>query len=183
MPGRHVFLHAAPDDAGESGGDVFGQAHGLADVAHRTAAAIGDDGCGNAGAVAPVTRINVLDHFLAPFMLEIDIDVGRFLAFLGNEALEKKIDRGRVDIGDAEAITDGGIGGRAANSAVCYCLGITNVDPSTIDLLFERFVSEERKEPPDIDVDFEHEQREEVIKYIYSRYGRDRAGLAATVIT
>jgi error-prone DNA polymerase len=73
--------------------------------------------------------------------------------------------------------------GSAANSAVCYCIGITNVDPSTIDLLFERFVSEERKEPPDIDVDFEHERREEVIQYIYSRYGRDRAGLAATVIT
>jgi error-prone DNA polymerase len=73
--------------------------------------------------------------------------------------------------------------GSAANSAVCYCIGITNVDPATIDLLFERFVSEERKEPPDIDVDFEHERREEVIQYIYSRYGRDRAGLAATVIT
>jgi error-prone DNA polymerase len=73
--------------------------------------------------------------------------------------------------------------GSAANSAVCFCIGITNVDPSTIDLLFERFVSEERREPPDIDVDFEHERREEVIQYIYSRYGRDRAGLAATVIT
>jgi error-prone DNA polymerase len=73
--------------------------------------------------------------------------------------------------------------GSAANSAVCFCIGITNVDPSTIDLLFERFVSEERQEPPDIDVDFEHERREEVIQYIYSRYGRDRAGLAATVIT
>jgi error-prone DNA polymerase len=73
--------------------------------------------------------------------------------------------------------------GSAANSAVCYCLGITNVDPSAIDLLFERFVSEERREPPDIDVDFEHERREEVIQYIYSRYGRDRAGIAATVIT
>ena len=73
--------------------------------------------------------------------------------------------------------------GSAANSAVCFCIGITNVDPSAIDLLFERFVSEERKEPPDIDVDFEHERREEVIQYIYSRYGRDRAGLAATVIT
>jgi error-prone DNA polymerase len=73
--------------------------------------------------------------------------------------------------------------GSAANSAVCYCLGVTNVDPSAIDLLFERFVSEERREPPDIDVDFEHERREEVIQYIYSRYGRDRAGIAATVIT
>jgi error-prone DNA polymerase len=72
--------------------------------------------------------------------------------------------------------------GSAANSAVCYCLAITNVDPTEIDLLFERFVAPERKEPPDIDVDFEHERREEVIQYIYARYGRDRAGLAATVI-
>src|SRR5215468_159228 len=71
----------------------------------------------------------------------------------------------------------------AANSAVCYCLAITNVDPIQIDLLFERFVSPERKEPPDIDVDFEHERREEVIQYIYARYGRDRAGIAATVIS
>ncbi len=73
--------------------------------------------------------------------------------------------------------------GSAANSAVCYCIGITAVDPAAIDLLFERFISEERKEPPDIDVDFEHERREEVIQYIYQRYGRERAGLAATVIT
>jgi len=72
--------------------------------------------------------------------------------------------------------------GSAANSAVCYCLGITAVDPSTTDLLFERFISEERKEPPDIDVDFEHERREEVIQHIYAKYGRDRAGLCATVI-
>ena len=73
--------------------------------------------------------------------------------------------------------------GSAANSAVCYCLGITAVDPARIDLLFERFVSRERREPPDIDVDFEHERREEVIQYIYGRYGRERAGLAATVIS
>ena len=72
--------------------------------------------------------------------------------------------------------------GSAANSAVCYCLGITAVDPGTFDLLFERFVSAERNEPPDIDVDFEHERREEVIQYIYAKYGRERAGLAATVI-
>src|SRR4051812_30486500 len=72
--------------------------------------------------------------------------------------------------------------GSAANSAVCYCLGITAVDPSTSDLLFERFISEERKEPPDIDVDFEHERREEVIQHIYQKYGRDRAGIAATII-
>ena len=73
--------------------------------------------------------------------------------------------------------------GSAANSAVCYCLGITEVDPARMELLFERFVSRERDEPPDIDVDFEHERREEVIAYIYRRYGRARAALAATVIT
>ncbi|MFN3744545.1 MAG: error-prone DNA polymerase [Hyphomicrobiaceae bacterium] len=73
--------------------------------------------------------------------------------------------------------------GSAANSAVCYCLGITAVNPTEIDLLFERFISADRKEPPDIDVDFEHERREEVIQHIYRRYGRDRAGLAATVIS
>ncbi len=72
--------------------------------------------------------------------------------------------------------------GSAANSAVCYCLGITAVDPLRFDLLFERFVSAERKEPPDIDVDFEHERREEVIQYIYGKYGREHAGIAATVI-
>ena len=72
--------------------------------------------------------------------------------------------------------------GSAANSAVCYCLGITNVDPAKHQLLFDRFISEERKEPPDIDVDFEHERREEVIQYLYRRYGRHRAGLCATVI-
>ena len=73
--------------------------------------------------------------------------------------------------------------GSAANSAVCYCLGVTAVDPSRLDLLFERFVSAERDEPPDIDVDFEHERREEVIQYIYEKYGRERAGLAATIIS
>ncbi len=72
--------------------------------------------------------------------------------------------------------------GSAANSAVCFCLGITSVDPARMDLLFERFVSAARREPPDIDVDFEHERREEVIQYIYEKYGRHRAGLAATVI-
>jgi error-prone DNA polymerase len=72
--------------------------------------------------------------------------------------------------------------GSAANSAVCYALGITEVNPSELDLLFERFVSRERKEPPDIDVDFEHQRREEVIQYLYGKYGRERAALAATVI-
>ena len=73
--------------------------------------------------------------------------------------------------------------GSAANSAVCYCLGITEVDPARVDVLFERFISKERDEPPDIDVDFENSRREEVIQYIYARYGRGRAALAATVIT
>jgi error-prone DNA polymerase len=73
--------------------------------------------------------------------------------------------------------------GSAANSAVCFCLGITEVDPARMSVLFERFVSRERDEPPDIDVDFEHERREEVIQYLYSKYGRHRAALAATVIT
>ena len=73
--------------------------------------------------------------------------------------------------------------GSAANSTVCFCLQITELDPTRSHLLFERFVSKERNEPPDIDVDFEHERREEVIQYIYQRYGRDRAALAATLIT
>jgi len=72
--------------------------------------------------------------------------------------------------------------GSAANSAICYVLGITAVDPARADLLFERFVSAERDEPPDIDVDFEHERREEVIQWVYETYGRDHAALAATVI-
>jgi error-prone DNA polymerase len=73
--------------------------------------------------------------------------------------------------------------GSAANSAVCFCLGITSVDPDRTDVLFERFISKERGEAPDIDVDFEHERREEVIQYVYQKYGRDRAGIAAEVIT
>jgi error-prone DNA polymerase len=73
--------------------------------------------------------------------------------------------------------------GSAANSAVCFCLGITEVDPARMETLVERFISRERNEPPDIDVDFEHERREEVIQYIYGKYGRERAALAATVIT
>jgi len=73
--------------------------------------------------------------------------------------------------------------GSAANSAVCFCLGITEVDPARMSMLFERFISRERDEPPDIDVDFEHERREEVIQYIYRKYGRARAALAATVIS
>ncbi len=73
--------------------------------------------------------------------------------------------------------------GSAANSAVCYCLGVTAVDPARIDLLFERFMSKERNEPPDIDIDFEHERREEVFQYIYAKYGRERAAITAEVIS
>src|SRR2546427_557434 len=73
--------------------------------------------------------------------------------------------------------------GSAANSAVCYALGITEIDPARMNGLFERFVSKERHEPPDIDVDFEHDRREEVIQYVYGKYGRDRAAIAATLIT
>ncbi|WP_242395962.1 error-prone DNA polymerase [Anaeromyxobacter oryzisoli] len=73
--------------------------------------------------------------------------------------------------------------GSAANSAVCYVLGITSIDPVRMGLLFERFISAERGEPPDIDVDFEHERREEVLQYVYARYGRDRAGMVCEVIT
>lgn len=71
--------------------------------------------------------------------------------------------------------------GSAANSTVCYCLGITSVDPTKFDLLFERFISSARNEPPDIDVDFEHERREEVMQYVFQKYGRDRAAIVATV--
>ncbi len=73
--------------------------------------------------------------------------------------------------------------GSAANSAVCYCLGVTEVDPSRMNVLFERFISRERDEPPDIDVDFEHQRREEVIQYIYAKYGRERAALTAVVVS
>ncbi|MBX3389320.1 MAG: hypothetical protein KF691_07670 [Phycisphaeraceae bacterium] len=76
-----------------------------------------------------------------------------------------------------------GGGGGAANSAVCFCLGVTSVDPTKFQLLFERFISKERNEPPDIDIDFEHERREEVIQYIYRKYGRDRAALTAEAIS
>ena len=73
--------------------------------------------------------------------------------------------------------------GSAANSVVCYCLGVTEVDPTRMNMLFERFISRERGEPPDIDVDFEHERREEVIQYIYAKYGRERAALTAVVVS
>ena len=73
--------------------------------------------------------------------------------------------------------------GSAANSVVCYCIGVTEVDPARMSVLFERFISKERNEPPDIDIDFEHERREEVIQYLYTKYGRDRAALTAAVVS
>ena len=73
--------------------------------------------------------------------------------------------------------------GSAANSAVCYCLGVTSVDPDKFQLVFERFASDARNEPPDIDIDFEHERREEVIQYVYEKYGRSHAGMTASLIT
>ncbi len=116
---------------------------------------------------------NALDHELkliaelnyAPYFLTVH-DIVRFA---------------RSDLPDKKPILCQGRGS-AANSVVCYCLGVTEVDPNQVDLLFERFLSAERREPPDIDVDFEHERREDVIQYIYKRYGRERASLAATVI-
>ena len=104
----------APDGAGERGDGILGQAQRLADLAHRRAAAIGDDGGGEAGAVAAVAGVDILDHLLAPLVLEIDVDVGRLLALRRDEALEQQIDLGRIDVGDAEAVADGGVGGRAA---------------------------------------------------------------------
>ncbi len=104
----------APDGGGERGDSVLGEAERLPHLAHRRAPAIGDDGRGNPGAVAAVAGIDILDHLLAPLMLEIDVDVGRLLALGRDEALEQKIDLGRIDIGDGEAIADGRVGGRAA---------------------------------------------------------------------
>ncbi|MGA9794929.1 MAG: error-prone DNA polymerase [Rhizomicrobium sp.] len=101
--------------------------------------------------------------------------------FLTVHDIVKFAREGKKEEGKAKTILCQGRGS-AANSAVCYMLGITSIDPVQMGLLFERFVSEERKEPPDIDVDFEHERREEVIQYIYKRYGHHRAALAATVI-
>ena len=87
-----------------------------------------------------------------------------------------------VRFGRGQGILCQGLGS-AANSAVCYCLGITEVDPARMEMLMERFISWERNEPPDIDVEFEHQRREEVIQYIYRKYSRERAALAATVIS
>ena len=93
---------------------VLGQAEGLADLAHRRARAVGDDGRGEAGAIAAVFLVDVLHHLLAPLVLEIDVDVGRLVALGGDEALEEEIGALGIDLGDAEAVADGGVGGRAA---------------------------------------------------------------------
>ena len=99
-------LHMAPDGRGERGGDVLAQPHHLADLADRRARAVMDHGRRDPGAVAAVFLIDVLDHFLAPLMLEIDVDVGRLAPLLGNEPLEQQVAGRRVDRGDAEAIAD-----------------------------------------------------------------------------
>src|SRR6185369_4696523 len=115
---RALFLqfrvHAAPDSRGERTADIFGKAHHLADFADRRARAVVDYRRGDPGAGAAVFLINVLDHLLAPLMLEIDVDVGRLAALLTNEALEQQVAGRRVDRGDAEAITDGAVRRRAA---------------------------------------------------------------------
>ena len=107
----------APDGAGERADGILRKTEDLADLAERRARAVGDDGRGKAGAVAAVFLVDVLHHLLAPFVLEIDVDVGRLVAFGRDEALEKKIGDVGIDLGDAEAKADGGIGGRAATLA------------------------------------------------------------------
>ena len=111
---RDSFRGAAPERARQRRDDVFRQSESLADVAQRRAAAIGDDARGKAGAGATVARINILHHLFAPLVLEIDIDVGRLLALDGDEALEQKLVARRIDLGDAEAEAERGIGGRTA---------------------------------------------------------------------
>ena len=111
----------APDRGGERADRVLRQAEHLADLADRRAAAIGDDGRGDAGAVAAVFAVDVLDHLLAPLVLEIDVDVGRLVALGGDEALEQQVGRRRIDLGDAEAEADRRIGRRAAALAEDVC--------------------------------------------------------------
>src|SRR5205085_11798383 len=109
-----ALVGPAPDNAGERGDDILRQSKRLPDLADRAAGAIADDGRGDAGAVAAVFVVDVLDDLLAPLMLEIDIDVGRLAARGADKALEKDVDLGRIDRGDAEAIADDRIGRRAA---------------------------------------------------------------------
>ena len=115
-------FHAAPIVGGDGRADVFAQAHDLADFADRRARAVMDDRRGDPGAVAAVFVVDVLDHFLAPLMLEIDVDVGRLAALLGNEALEQQVAGRRVDRGDSEAVADGAVRGR------CRVLGTGSAD-------------------------------------------------------
>ena len=109
----HAFA-LAPDRLGERRGDVLGQAQGLADLADGAARAVMHDGGADGGAVAPVALVDVLDHLLAPLVLEIDVDVGRLAAVLGDEAGEQEIALVRVHLGDAEAVADGAVRRRAA---------------------------------------------------------------------
>ena len=111
---RHGAAAAAPDRRGQRADGVFGQAEGLADLADRRAAAIGDDGGGDAGAFAAVFAVDILNDLLAPLVLEIDVDVGRLAPLRRDEALEQQVGAVGIDLGDAEAEADRGIGGRAA---------------------------------------------------------------------
>ena len=114
LGGAHRAAAHAPDRGRERADRVLRQAEGLADLADGGAAAIGDDGGGDAGVVAAVMFVDVLDHLLAPLVLEIDVDVGRLAALRRDEALEQEVAIARVDVGDAEAVTDRRIGRRAA---------------------------------------------------------------------
>ena len=109
-----VAAIAAPVRRGEAGRDVLGQAERLADIADGAARAVADHRGGDAGAIAAIALVDILDHLLAPLMLEIDVDVGRLAALGRDEALEQQIVLGRIDGGDAEHVADGGIGRRAA---------------------------------------------------------------------
>lgn len=119
------------------------------------------------GAVIPEKVVNMVNHEME-FVKQMDY--ANYFLFVEDIVSEGKR-RGILCQGR----------GSAANSAICFCLGITSVNPMKFDLLFERFISSERNEPPDIDVDFEHERREEIMQYIYQKYGRDRAAIVATV--
>src|SRR5205814_3055823 len=123
----HAALRPAPQHAGQRADGIVGESKRLADFANRAAAAITDDRGGEIGVITAVALVDVLNHLLAPFVFEIDIDVGRFLALFGDEALEQQIDLRGVYLGDAEAITDDGIGGRSAPLAQ-DSLGAREVD-------------------------------------------------------
>ena len=110
----HAFRRPAPDGAGERADGVVGEAEDFADLAHRRAGAVGDDGGGDAGPLAAVFPVDVLHHLLAPLVLEIDVDVGRLVPLGRDEALEEELGGVGVHLGDAEAVADGGVGGGAA---------------------------------------------------------------------